>query len=83
MIQYLTDLAVKVWADLKRAHTSFTLWFNVAGVPTLVAFWPQVMDALPSIAAALPGDRATQVTAIAAIVNALLRFKTNKALADK
>lgn len=80
---WMKDKLLDLRDDLKRIHTSTTVWFNAVGLPLLLAYWPQIWDALPQLATILPEDKYKALFTIGAIVNVLLRFKTTKALRKK
>lgn len=80
---WLKDKLLDLRDDLKRIYKSWTVWFNVVGLPLLVAYWPQIWDALPQLATVLSEDKYKALFTIGSIVNVLLRFKTSKALRDK
>lgn len=80
---WLKDKLINLVRDVKRAHTSLTIWFNAVVFPALVVYWPQIWDALPQFASILPTDKYQTLFAIGTIINTLLRFKTTTALRNK
>jgi len=67
---------------IKNAWKSWTIWFN--GVATAIVLGlPSAQDAFPQLQAYLPANVYKYAMAALVVGNILLRFKTNKSLADK
>lgn len=78
MIAFLNDLRLK----LRNIYKSWVVWFNAA----MVAL-PFALDALsaqlPAMQSVMPPNIYMYVYIVTVVGNVLLRFKTNKSLADK
>ena len=81
-MELLKDLSDKVYADLKRAHHSFTIWFNGL-MGTAVVVLPALQDQLPQLQEYVPANLYHYAMGTLIVGNIILRFKTNSALADK
>lgn len=67
---------------LKNSWKSWTIWFNGL-MTTIVVALPSVQDAFPQIQSYLPANIYKYAMGALVAGNILLRFKTNKSLADK
>ena len=88
MSNWLNDKFTELWADLKRAHKSWTIWFNATG-EIVLEVWVNLM---PYIAGELdtskyddviPAFWVTMFLRAYFITNIILRFKTKSAIKDK
>lgn len=83
MKAWMKDKLLDVWDDIRRAHKSWTVWFNAVVMPALAACWPQVWDAFPQLSGVLPTEKYQTLLAVGTVVNILLRFRTDRALKNK
>lgn len=83
MREWLKDKLAEIKDDLKRAHTSWTVWFNIVAFPLLTAYWPQIWDAIQQLQPFMPDSKYQILMAVNGVVNVILRFKTTKALRNK
>jgi hypothetical protein len=72
----------KFQAGAARAHTSLTIWFNSL-MGALVVGLPYAQDSLPQLQEYLPANLYHDLMGALVVGNILLRFKTDRALADK
>lgn len=90
MKYWIHDKKVNLVSDLKRIHTSLTMWFNsvVAGVASFLLALPvdAVISYMPQFQPYISDEAfrtAMQILILINGINIALRFKTTKALRDK
>lgn len=91
-MELLKDLWEKIKADAVNVHKSWTTWLNFISA-ALASLWlfllsnpdalTQVLAFLPQLEGLLSPKVLTYITLGVNVVNFALRFKTDKALADK
>jgi hypothetical protein len=82
MKYWLHDKKVNLICDLKRIHTSMTIWFN--GVVGMVALYlPELLTLMPQLQEYMEAPDYATWMKVLLIGNFLLRFKTTKAMRDK
>ena len=82
MTNWLKDKFTELWADLKRAHTSWTIWVNGIALTILEAL-PYAQDVFPQIKEYISPDFYKQGMTTLIVANLILRFKTKSAIKDK
>ncbi|MFZ2524454.1 MAG: hypothetical protein WAW87_03975 [Candidatus Ferrigenium altingense] len=84
---YLKDKLLDLLEDLKRAHKSLTVWFNGVGIGVMLADvaarLPLMQEILPQLQPFMSPDAYQILSALLAIGNTMLRFKTTTALRNK
>jgi hypothetical protein len=81
-MEWLTDKFNDVLADLKRAHTSLTIWINGIVLAVLQAL-PYAQDVFHQLKEYVSPEFYKQAMVVLLVANLALRFKTKSALKSK
>lgn len=82
MINWLKDKLSGLFADIKSAYKSLTIWVNGI-VLTAISLLPLAQDYAPQLKEYISDDLYKQMMLILIVANIALRFKTSSALRDK
>lgn len=82
MKAWLKDFLKNLKADLKRLHTSLTIWFNSV-VGSVALAMPEAVSAFPQLQEYVSPEFYKQAMVVLLVGNFLLRFRTNRPLRDK
>ena len=83
MKEYLFDMWQKAKAHLKGALKSWTVWFNAFMGLFVEIGLPKALETLPLLYGVYPNSIYFTILVVILGGNVLLRFKTNKSLAQK
>jgi hypothetical protein len=78
----MKQLISQAWPHIKGAYKSLTMWINAA-FAVVVKNWDDIMQSYPQLGQYMNADHFKYLAGSIIVANIMLRFKTNKSLADK
>jgi hypothetical protein len=79
----ISGVVENVKRNWRGTHKSTTIWFNTVFVPAAAAALPILLEEVPKLQEYLPENQYKLWMLVLIVGNAVLRFKTDTALADK